>query len=199
MTAIDQSSTQKNRNRLQLVLVFLIPTVAMSLAWIMYFTGLWIPEGRTNKGKLLSPPANFADLQLKHGEQDFEASATAGLWRVVVFGSTHCHETQCVESLYKTRQVHIALGKDADRVIRFYVAPQKPALSAELAAEHSGIHWLTANEKQVQTALKRKQWPQNQIFIIDPLGNLIMSYQAEQSGGDLLDDLKKLLKASNIG
>ncbi len=44
-----------------------------------------------------------------------------------------------------------------------------------------------------------EQWPGNQVFIIDPLGNLIMGYQAEQPGGDLLDDLKKLLKASNIG
>jgi len=199
MTAINQSSTQKNRNRLQLALVFLIPAVAMSLAWIMYFTGLWIPEGRTNKGELLSPPANFVDLHLKHGEQNFEASATEGLWRVVVFGSTHCRETQCVDSLYKTRQVHIALGKDADRVTRFYVAPQKPAPSSELSTEHPGIHWLTADEKQVRTALGLNQWPQNQIFIIDPLGNLIMGYQAGQPGGDLLDDLKKLLKASNIG
>lgn len=199
MTATKQSSAQKNRNRFQLALVFLIPAVAMSLAWIMYFTGLWIPEGRTNKGELLLPPAHYTDLHLKHGEQIFDSSTTEGLWRVVVFGSTHCRETQCVDSLYKTRQVHIALGKDADRVTRFYVAPQKPTLSSELTTEHPGIHWLTADEQQVQTALGVKQWPQNQIFIIDPLGNLIMGYQAQQSGGDLLDDLKKLLKASNIG
>ena len=198
-TTINQSSKLKNRNRLQLALLFLIPFAAMSLAWIMYFTGLWLPDGRTNKGELLSPPANFADLHLKQGEQTFEAAMTEGLWRVVVFGSTHCQETQCVDSLYKTRQVHIALGKDADRVTRFYVAPQKPTPSSELATEHPGIHWLTADEEQVKTALGLKQWPGNQVFIIDPLGNLIMGYQAEQPGGDLLDDLKKLLKASNIG
>ncbi len=123
-TTINQSSKLKSRNRLQLALLFLIPFAAMSLAWIMYFTGLWLPDGRTNKGELLSPPASFADLHLKQGEQVFAAAMTEGLWRVVVFGSTQCQEAQCVDSLYKTRQVHIALGKDADRVTRFYVAPQ---------------------------------------------------------------------------
>ena len=198
-TTIKQSSKLKNRNRLQLALLFLIPFAAMSLAWVMYFTGLWLPDGRTNKGELLSPPASLTDLHLKQGEQTFAAAMTEGLWRVVVFGSTQCQETQCVDSLYKTRQVHIALGKDADRVTRFYVAPQKPTPSSELTTEHPGIHWLTADEERVKTVLGLEQWPGNQVFILDPLGNLIMGYQAEQPGGDLLDDLKKLLKASNIG
>lgn len=193
------SSKQKKKNRLQLALVILIPTVAMAMAWIMYFTGVLIPEGRTNKGELLLPPARFADLHLQDGEKSAEVSETEGQWRVIVFGSNRCDDPQCVKSLYKTRQVHIALGKDADRMTRLYIAPEKPAPSSELETEHPGIYWLNADQDHVQTTLGLKQWPENRIFIVDPLGNLIMGYQVDQSGGDLLNDLKKLLKASNIG
>ncbi len=192
------SATAKNRKAksyLQLALIFLMPTIAMSLAWLMYFTGIWVPDGRTNKGKLLLPPVQFADLHL----QENAINDTEGLWRVVVFGSTHCQEEQCIDSLYKTRQVHIALGKESERVTRFYIAPEKPLPTPELETEHPGIQWLKADKSHVQKALGVKNWPQNQIFIIDPLGNLIMGYQADQPGGDLLKDLKKLLKASSIG
>lgn len=185
----------KAKNRLQLALIFLIPTVAMALAWLMYFTGIWVPDERTNKGELLLPPVQIADLHL----QEKALNATKGLWRVVVFGSTSCQESQCIHSLYKTRQVHIALGKESERVTRLYVAPEKPAPTLELESEHPGILWLKADESYVQKALGLKHWPQNRVFIIDPLGNLIMGYQAEQSGNDLLKDLKKLLKASSIG
>ncbi len=193
------TTTSINKNRFQLALVILIPSIAMGLAWIMYFTGAWIPEGRTNKGELLLPPAQFSALHLQSGEKSVDAAETKGLWRVVVFGSTRCEESECIESLYKTRQVHIALGKESDRVTRFYIAPEKPVPSSELKTEHPGIYWLNADKNHVQTVLGLKHWPENRIFIIDPLGNLIMGYQVDQSGGDLLKDLKKLLKASNIG
>lgn len=199
-TIINQSSAkQRMNNRLQLALVVLIPSIAMALAWLMYFTGALVPEGRTNKGELLLPPAQFSALKLQDGDTKVDLDDTEGLWRVVVFGSTHCNESQCQESLYKTRQVHIALGKDADRIARFYVAPENPKPSNELESEHPGIYWLKADNRNIQKTLGLKQWPENRIFIIDPLGNLIMGYQVGQTGGDLLNDLKKLLKASNIG
>ena len=39
----------------------------------------------------------------------------------------------------------------------------------------------------------------NSLFIIDPLGNLVMRYDARENPKGLLDDLKKLLKLSHIG
>ncbi|WP_067515809.1 hypothetical protein [Endozoicomonas ascidiicola] len=189
----------KKRDRLQLALVFLIPTTAMALAWTMYFTGVWVPDGRTNKGELLLPPAQLADIPLRDGGQAFIPDETDGLWRIVVFGSTECTESQCQESLYKTRQVHIALNKEAERVARFFISPEAPKPSEALESEHPGIYWLAADKNTIETVLGTSQWPSNQVFIIDPLGNVIMSYQPEQPGGDLLNDLKKLLRASSIG
>ncbi|MGB1272490.1 MAG: hypothetical protein ACPG5T_10475 [Endozoicomonas sp.] len=127
------------RGKWQLALVILIPTLAMGLAWMMYFTGLWLPEGRTNKGELLLPPAQLGDLQLMRGLERIEPEATEGVWRLVVFGSPGCEEQACQDSLYKTRQVHIALGKEAERVVRLYVAPDTPMLAPQLEQQHPGV------------------------------------------------------------
>jgi hypothetical protein len=38
-----------------------------------------------------------------------------------------------------------------------------------------------------------------QLWIVDPLGNLVLRYPAEADGKNILIDLKQLLKISNIG
>ncbi len=193
------SPVKNSRGKWQLALVFLIPALGMGMAWLMYFTGLWIPEGRTNKGELILPPYQFTDLKLFNGSKPFDLEELDGKWSIVVFGSNSCAETNCRESLYKTRQVHIALGKETDRVVRLYVAQQSSGLSAKLENEHPDVFWLNTSEETLRQAMKHDRWPENQFFIMDPFGNIMMMYRPDQAGGDLLKDLKKLLKASSIG
>ena len=64
---------QIKNSRLPMLLIFLIPSVAMGFAWLMFFTGLFIPEGRTNKGELILPSAQFSELQLIQGEAALQA------------------------------------------------------------------------------------------------------------------------------
>lgn len=191
--------TQSKSNRWQALLIFLIPAVAMGAAWFMYFTGMGIPDSRTNKGELIVPPVAFAQLSLKAAKTPVGLDQLAGKWGVLVFGSISCEQQGCQDSLYKTRQVHIALGKDADRLIRLYVAPDAPVVSEMLNTEHPEVMWLNADSKQVLKALYTHVWPENRFYIIDPLGNIMMQYSPEQAGGELLKDLKKLMKASKIG
>jgi len=37
------------------------------------------------------------------------------------------------------------------------------------------------------------------IYVVDPLGNIMMFYAFEQIGKPMLKDMKKLLRTSNIG
>ena len=145
------------------------------------------------------PPALFSELQLQDNSALVELEKLEGNWGVLVFGSTSCERQGCQDSLYKTRQVHIALGKDSDRLVRMYVAPESPAISAELRQEHPEILWLNSNKELLLKALNISKWPEDQFFIVDPLGNILMQYIPEQPGGDLLKDLRKLMKASKIG
>ncbi len=187
------------RGRFQAAIVFILPFLMFGLAWFMYFSGQWLPEGRTNKGALLLPPGHFGQLQLIDKNHSFPIKQLEGKWVIVIFGSSHCTGEQCQDVLYKTRQVHIGLGREADRVARVYIAEETPTLDKALVEEHPAVFWLSTQMDSVQKALSLDHWPEDQYFIVDPLGNMMMSYQPGQEGGDLLKDMQRLLKASKIG
>ena len=192
-------NSKSNRSGWQAWLVFLIPAVAMGMAWFMYFTGVWIPDGRTNKGELILPPALFAELNLREESIPVELQQLEGRWGILVFGRASCDQSACRGNLYKTRQVHIALGKESDRLVRLYVAPEPPVVTEELREEYPEVIWLHSSQDAVLKTMSTPEWPENQFYIVDPLGNIMMKYLPEQAGGDLLNDLKKLMKVSKIG
>ncbi|PJE79583.1 hypothetical protein CI610_01453 [invertebrate metagenome] len=190
---------KKSRLSWHPILIFLLPTSLLLLACFMYFSGFAVPQNRTNQGELLLPPPSLDDLSLSYRGQLFSINDLEGRWAIITFGSTDCNSEACQNALYQTRQVHTATGKETQRVIRIFAAQKMPAPSLELMEQHPGISWLQANPYAVQQALNISQWPDNRFFIVDPLGNIVMAYGPEHSGGDLLKDLKKLLRISTIG
>ncbi|MGI9275863.1 MAG: SCO family protein [Endozoicomonas sp.] len=196
--AVKSSAPVKTKGRWQLMVVILVPVLSLGLAWFMYFYGQFVPDGRTNKGELMLPPASFGSLGLQNGASEFTLENLEGRWGILVFGSPACDSKGCQEALYQTRQVHIGLGREADRVVRAYISTEQ-LNSLELQKEHPEVFWLKGDKAGVTGALKTNSWPENRYFIVDPLGNIMMGYQADQSGGDLLKDLQRLLKASKIG
>ncbi|WP_422410095.1 MULTISPECIES: SCO family protein [unclassified Endozoicomonas] len=197
---------KKTKSRWQLALVILMPSLAMGLAWYFYFFGTqFVPDGRTNKGELLLPPASFQSMTLEKNNEMFDLQGLEGRWGVLVFGDDACSDQACQEALYQTRQAHLALGRDSDRVVRLFISSSSnPELNKRLLSEHPDLIWLGSRKESVLNALgknpgEKREWPTNGFYIVDPLGNIMMKYQPGQYGGDLLKDLRKLLKASNIG
>ncbi|WP_422136129.1 SCO family protein [Endozoicomonas sp. ALD040] len=197
---------KKAKSRWQLALVILMPSLAMGLAWYFYFFGTqFVPDGRTNKGELLLPPASFQSMTLEKNNEMFDLQGLEGRWGVLVFGDDACSDQACQEALYQTRQAHLALGRDSDRVVRVFISSSSnPELNKRLLSEHPDLIWLGSRKESVLNALgknpgEKREWPTNGFYIVDPLGNIMMKYQPGQYGGDLLKDLRKLLKASNIG
>ena len=188
----------KGKGRWPLMVVILVPVLSLGLAWFMYFYGQFVPEGRTNKGELMLPPAAFDRLGLQSDAPEFSLENLEGRWGILVFGSPVCDSEGCQDALYQTRQAHIGLGREAERVVRVYISTEQ-LNSPELQNEHPEVFWLKADKSGVVGTLKTGSWPENRYFIVDPLGNIMMGYQAGQSGGDLRKDLQRLLKASKIG
>ena len=109
---------------------------------------------------------------------------------------------QCEQSLYNTRQTRLALGKDANRVQRILLSPNRDLLKRLAATQPDSIRLLaSANgiENQLAPVIKTRNIGANDALLIDPLGNLMMVIPAELDPGLLLKDLKHLLKVSRIG
>ena len=126
-----------------------------------------------------------------------------GLWTTIEFAENPCIE-DCMKNIYKMRQIRLALGKDAHRVQRVVIT-EKPDHMTKLMAENPGTRLLLTTDK---SAPLLKQFPGysegdissigQRIYIVDPLGNLMMRYPPNVDPSDVLQDLRQLLKATWI-
>ena len=136
-----------------------------------------------------------------------------GLWTLVIVGDGVC-EAACENALYLTRQVHIALGKDASRVQRYYAelgSALDEGLAAALAEQHPrlvAVHADRVKFAEYVNAVTEAQGlefnvqqlvDESYVFVADPLGNIMLYFTSDHSGKQILKDVKKLLKNSKVG
>lgn len=207
-TVVSPSQLKKNRILLLLILAsFVLPFVVGDLA---YKLG-WYKGGQTNNGQLIDPPVAFADFQarLPDGGAVGSEFVRSSWWLLYVVPDT-C-EAACRNRLFQMRQVRKALGREAERVQPLLVVTS--SLSAEtedlLAKEFPGLARVTAERSSVNAAFANavpEAASAGNLFIMDPMGWLMLTYGPEPDekasvikAEDILNDLKKLLKASRIG
>ena len=182
-------------------LLFLLPVVA---AYVAYF--YFPPEGRTNYGELIEQRdvADFALTPLDTAAGSVPEGATmatlAGRWVFVVAGPAAC-DARCRENLYNIRQVRLTTGDDRDRVERLWIVTDERDPPAELLAAHEGL-WLARADPRVFAAT----FPAGEtgdasahIYLVDPLGHLMMRFPVDADPSRMKKDISRLLKVSRIG
>ncbi|MGI0119768.1 hypothetical protein [Zooshikella sp. RANM57] len=193
-------SSNRN-NKLLLIFILCTPIVVMALSSTMFKTGLFVPQTTTNRGILLEPTLTVDKLNINGGSLWLNKQVDP-LWSIVILPTNKCLN-ECEQALYLTRQIHIALGKEANRVQRILIDEPITSLKEELHNQHPRLNYLPP---QVQSydpleKLVKHNFPNDNvgIFLVDPHGNIIMQYGVKQNGQDLLKDIKHLLKISLIG
>jgi hypothetical protein len=205
MNAPDPNAVRRGRR--QLVLLAALFFVPLAIAFWMYYgpTG-WHPPGDASKGDLIDPARPLAALALTtpDGTQT-KPDFLRGKWSMVYVGDGLCDD-RCRKALYLTRQSRIALNKDMDRVQRVFLVTGRCCDRGFLAQEHPDL--IVARVDDDASAALLEPFPTyggvpladgGRIFIVDPLGNLLMSYAPAAPDKALLTDMKKLLRLSHIG
>src|SRR5262249_50290268 len=123
-----------------------------------------------------------------------------GKWSLVYVGDGAC-DADCRAALYVMRQTRLLLHTDMGRIARVFLVTGGCCDRTFLEKEHAGLDVRDATSSAAQTLLA--VFPPGDrahtLFMVDPLGNLMMSYDARQDPHGLLEDLKKLLRLSQIG
>jgi hypothetical protein len=202
MSAPDMTAQKGARSRTQvwiLVSVFFAP---LALAFLLYYgSGGWRPPGSTNRGELISPARPLPDVELPTPiGGPLAASAWRGKWTLAYVGDGRCDE-RCRAALTLIRQTRLALNKDMTRVQRIFLTTGNCCERAYLDAEHPGLLIALAdNEPGADLLAAFPDTAAGSIYIVDPLGNLMMRHPpAAAPTKDLLEDLRRLLKLSHIG
>ena len=191
----------QRRTLVSIAALFLLP---LGLAFVIYYGTGWRPSAHVNHGVLINPsrplpPVHLAPPAATEGAPRVAAFG-GGLWALVYIGDGGC-DAACRGALYVMRQTRLALNNDMTRTTRVFLATANCCAREFLAREHPGLTVLGATGADGEALLR--EFPaagrEHQLFVVDPLGNLVMSYDARQNPHGLLEDLKKLLRLSQIG
>ncbi len=200
-SAMNQKSIRKSRQRvLWLAAIFFAP---LALSFLLFYGGLWRPQGNTNKGALVHParPLPAIALTLADGTQS-APDILQGKWSWVYIGDGQC-DARCRVALADIRQARLLLSEKIHRVQRVFFATGACCDSEYLHREHPGLIVARFDKPELvsQFVIDAAVAPENagRIYLIDPLGNLMMSYAPDAPSMGLLEDIKKLLKLSHIG
>lgn len=197
---VEENFQEKQRNPYTpwLVVLSFVAPVVMAFV-VFYFVEI---TSFTNKGEILNPIVDIASLKLTDESGEIIPRDTLTYkWRLISFVGADCDEA-CNKILHASRQIHKTLGKNRNRVLRVIVhlEPASEALKDLIAAEYPNTLTMYGDEKAINTAFgDTSKLDENEVYIMDPRGNIMMRFTQDQPKKDFLHDLKKLLKASQIG
>ncbi|GAA0779527.1 hypothetical protein ABRY95_05310 [Castellaniella ginsengisoli] len=196
--------TRSIRPLIAILLVCLAPVVLALLAYYVPSLGLR-PESRTHYGELVNPQRPIpADLALRDEQgRPYDLNQLKGQWLLISAGPGACPES-CVRGLFVLRNSHASQGKAVERLERVWFiiddAPAAPVVGEAYAGTHilradpaRLAAWLAPEAEDPVEALARGLW------IVDPLGHLMMRFPDAQQPEDVRDDIRTLLKNSRIG
>jgi hypothetical protein len=178
------AQTERTSSRVQLVLLFSMAVISLGGAWLLFEVSrggsVW---GTTNKGTFVDPPLTAAQLNVR--DHTGAMGVTEGTWWLWVVPQGPC-EAECRDTLHQLRQLHVLLNRDAGRVRRGLMS-DTATVDAELAELYPQLVFLSGKP------LARG------VYVVDPIGNVVLHYPMRDSERMVLDDLKRLLKVSQIG
>lgn len=198
---------KRRKARISLVLLFVLFSAPVLLAWYVYFAGTeWIPKGKVNRGELVIParPLKLPLAVDVDGKPVDTEPMWAHFWTMVYLGPGSC-DRHCEEQLYKIRQIRHGTNKNMYRVATAYFisdgkAPDKPDF---LAGEHPKLNTLIMQDRQAildqfRVGSETDAETEGRIYLVDPLGNLMMRYEPDVNPSDIGKDLKRVLKVSAL-
>ena len=191
------------RSRRFVIVVALMFFAPLALSFYLYYgAGGWRPGGHVNRGELIEPARPLPALALPLlSAGRTEPQFLRRKWTYLMVQQGACDEP-CQRRLYDTRQVRLALDREMNRVQRVLIAS---ADCCDLEALHEAHPDLIAVENtaaaQPLLALLPDGGAQHahRVYLVDPLGNLMMLYPLDATPKGMLQDMKRLLQLSQIG
>ena len=187
-------------NRVQLIMILAVFIAPIAGA---YF---YTPKSFNNYGDIYSPVRQVENLQMNGENGPVELDSFRRKWIFLVTANTQC-EQACEDNLLKIRQLRFMQNNDMLRIRPVFLHTQLPVeVAADLAAKYSPIESYSASFNDYDEWIRvlriegaPKEAQENRFYIIDPAGNLMMSYPATADPNMIKKDIKRLLKASQIG
>lgn len=198
-----------SRSRRPLILIFLLSLAPVVAAVLVYFNPEWRPSDSVNYGTLVQPQRPMpaaADLQLTTLDgKPFDLNSLKGKWVLAAADVAECPES-CARKLFVLRNSHASQGKNVERLARIWFITDDAPVPEKVLEAYKGAVMVRVKPEQLQQFLTTPAGTGNAaealaqpMWIIDPLGNLIMQYDVDADPVKVRKDISKLVYNSRIG
>jgi hypothetical protein len=175
-------------------IIFLIAALSLApiaAAFVIYY--FFPQQPAANYGTLLptgpAPPISG----MRADGSPFRLDELRGRW-VLLWGEPGACGPACDKAAYATRQARTMQGKDQDRIVRALLVVGDAPPPA-FVAQHPDLIVV----RVAAGALDSLPGGSRAVYVIDPLGNLVLRYPQDPDIRGIANDLARLLKASRIG
>jgi hypothetical protein len=189
-------STDENANRKRsrrtlwiLLAVCAAPIVASYTAFLF-----WRPASHVNYGELLEPRLLPDRALATLDAPALRFSGLRGEWVLLAAGASSC-DARCRRNLVYMRQVRLAQGRESERIERVWLLTDGGAPDAALVAEHPGLR-IVRDAGTLAGTLPAPRDAADHVYVVDPLGHLMMRFPADPDPQRMLKDLSRLLRHS---
>lgn len=194
------ATPSKRTGRWKLFAVIAVCASPVIASYLSYY--VIKPEGRTNYGSFIDPrahPIPKLSGQTLDGKP-MELTALQGKWQLLQVAGGECPQP-CQDKLYAMRQLRLTQGKEMSRLERVWLVTDNAPIDTTLLRAYDGMQVIRVSEAAA------KQWlpvengtaANDHLYMIDPLGNLMMRFPKDPDLNKVKKDLGRLLKASRIG
>ena len=170
-----------------LLAMFILPIAFGTL--FFYANPKYFSESTVNYGELVQPviATDEGDIEIDGG-----ASSLQGIW-TIVYVSSRCDEA-CEKAVADMKTIRTLMNADMRRIQRMIIIEDS---SIPTSDDKGLIKARVTSEKLTQSL---KKYTENAIYLIDPIGNIMLYYEPQNIDIRLvIKDLKRLFKYSRIG
>jgi hypothetical protein len=180
-------------SRFKLLLIFALFAAPIVASYLVFY--LWPPKARMNYGELIKQVA-LSDGNPQAG-CDISSAEFKKKWTMIYIGGGACN-SDCRKMLYYMRQVRAAQGAEQDRVERLWIDNDGIEPQKELLDQYPGMDLRICRDKGFLAQFAGGN-AGTHVYMVDPLGNLMMRFPANPEPSRMIKDIKHLLKVSQIG
>ena len=169
-----------------LLAMFILPIAFGTL--FFYANPNYFSESTVNYGELVRPviATDAADIEID------SASSLQGIW-TMVYVSSRC-DNVCEKAVADMKTIRTLMNADMRRIQRMIIIENN---STPTVNDETLIKARITSEKLTQSL---KKYTENAIYLIDPIGNIMLYYEPQNIDIRLvIKDLKRLFKYSRIG
>lgn len=193
------ASTSGKKTLLLMIFVFVAPIIIGSVMFL-FSDNLKMGGSTVNYGKLISPPVSISVDGINVDGKAANTETTAReKWTLLYLATDTCDE-KCTARIDLLKRLRLVTNENMRRIRTVAVFPKTPQNMEKLAYDNPDLLVTTKGDNAASFLSQFPYQEENPIYVIDPLGNLMMYYADDVPDiKRMLKDFKRILKYSHIG